>query len=82
MITRGAAKGKQREVTGSVSLIMPDGTEYPSKETDRKLQEITGLTKAAVKEPAATVKEKKKVLVKEAVTAPKKTRKTVAKETA
>lgn len=24
---------------------MPDGTEYPSKETDRKLQEITGLTK-------------------------------------
>ena len=30
MITRGAAKGKQREVTGSVSLIMPDGTEYPS----------------------------------------------------
>lgn len=45
MITRGAAKGKQREVTGSVSLIMPDGTEYPSKETDRKLQEITGLAK-------------------------------------
>lgn len=45
-ITRGTAKGKQREVTGSVSLIMPDGTEYPSKETDRKLQEITGLTKS------------------------------------
>ena len=45
-ITRGAAKGKQREVTGSVSLVMPDGTEYPSKETDRKLQEITGLTKS------------------------------------
>lgn len=44
-ITRGTAKGKQREVTGSVSLVMPDGTEYPSKETDRKLQEITGLTK-------------------------------------
>ena len=39
-------------------------------------------SRAAVKEPAATVKEKKKVLVKEAVTAPKKTRKTVAKETA
>ena len=39
-------------------------------------------TRAAVKEPAATVKEEKKVLVKEAVTAPKKTRKTVAKETA
>ena len=45
-ITRGTAKGKQREVTGSVSLIMPDGTEYPAKETDRKLQEITGLTKS------------------------------------
>lgn len=45
-ITRGTAKGKQREVTGSVSLIMPDGTEYPFKETDRKLQEITGLTKS------------------------------------
>ena len=45
-ITRGASKGKQREVTGSVSLIMPDGTEYPSKETDQKLQEITGLTKS------------------------------------
>ena len=44
-VTRGAGKGKQREITGSVSLIMPDGTEYPSKETDRKLQEITGLTK-------------------------------------
>ena len=39
-------------------------------------------SRAAVKEPAATVKEEKKVLVKEAVTAPKKTRKTVAKETA
>lgn len=28
-----------------VSLIMPDGKEYPSKETDRKLVEIVGLTK-------------------------------------
>ena len=45
-ITRGAGKGKQREITGSVSLLMPDGTEYPSKETDRKLQEIVGLTKS------------------------------------
>ena len=44
-ITRGTSKGRQREITGSVSLIMPDGTEYPSKETDQKLQEITGLTK-------------------------------------
>lgn len=45
-ITRGVSKGKQREVTGSVSLIMPDKMEYPSKETDRKIQEITGLTKS------------------------------------
>ena len=45
-ITRGAGKGKQREITGSVSLIMPDGMEYPTKETDRKLQEIVGLTKS------------------------------------
>mgnify|MGYP000390836681 CR=1 FL=1 len=45
-ITRGAGKGKQREITGSVSLIMPDGMEYPSKEADRKLQEIVGLTKS------------------------------------
>lgn len=45
-ITRGAGKGKQREITGSVSLIMPDGMEYPSKEADRKLQETVGLTKS------------------------------------
>ncbi len=29
----------------SVSLTMPDGTQYPQKETDRKLEEIVGLTK-------------------------------------
>lgn len=34
-----------KEESGSVSLIMSDGTEYPSKETDRKLEEIVGLTK-------------------------------------
>ena len=45
-ITRGANKGKPKENTGSVSLIMPDGMEYPSKETDCKLQEIVGLTKS------------------------------------
>ncbi len=45
-ITRGAAKGVgTREITGSVSLIMPDGTEYPQKESNGKLQEIIGLTK-------------------------------------
>lgn len=45
-ITRGAGKGGQREITGSVSLIMPDGMEYPSKEADSKLWEIVGLTKS------------------------------------
>ena len=46
LITRGANKGKAKENTGSVSLIMPDGMEYPTKETDRKIQEIVGLTKS------------------------------------
>ncbi len=47
LLTRGAGKGvSAREVTGSVALTMPDGTEYPSKETDKKLEEIVGLTKA------------------------------------
>ena len=45
-ITRGANKGKAKENTGSVSLIMPDGMEYPTKETDRKIQEIVGLAKS------------------------------------
>ena len=34
-----------KEESESVSLLMPDGTEYPQKETDRKLEEIIGLTK-------------------------------------
>ena len=35
-----------KEESGSVSLIiMPNETEYPSKETDKKLEEIVGLTK-------------------------------------
>ncbi len=34
-----------KEESGRVSLIMPDGTEYPQKETDRKLEEIVGLNK-------------------------------------
>ncbi|MCD8012498.1 MAG: hypothetical protein LUG99_04895 [Lachnospiraceae bacterium] len=46
LLTRGSGKGSAtREVTGSVSLTMPDGMEYPSKETDKKLEEIIGLTK-------------------------------------
>ncbi|MCD7744677.1 MAG: SMC family ATPase [Lachnospiraceae bacterium] len=46
LLTRGAGKGSAtREVTGSVSLTMPDGADYPSKEIDKKLEEIVGLTK-------------------------------------
>ncbi|MCC8044675.1 MAG: SMC family ATPase [Clostridiales bacterium] len=46
LLTRGAQKGSgTREVGGSVSLLMPDGTEYPAKETDHRLEEIIGLTK-------------------------------------
>ncbi len=46
-LTRGAGKGiATREVTSSVSLTMPDGSEYPSKETDKKLTEIVGLSKS------------------------------------
>lgn len=35
-----------KEESAKVSLLMPDGTEYPQKETDRKLEEIIGLTKS------------------------------------
>ena len=45
VITRGATKGQRRETTGSVSLQMPDGTEYPPKEANKKLEEIVGLNK-------------------------------------
>ena len=45
-VTRGAAKGVgTREINGSISLMMPDGTEYPSKEADKKIEELVGLTK-------------------------------------
>ncbi|MEE0955050.1 MAG: AAA family ATPase [Eubacterium sp.] len=46
LLTRGAEKGVgTREVTGEVSLVMPDGSVYPSKETDQKLIELVGLSK-------------------------------------
>ncbi|WP_130837125.1 AAA family ATPase [Lachnoclostridium sp. Marseille-P6806] len=32
-------------VSSSAELTMPDGTVYPSRETDRKLEELVGLTK-------------------------------------
>lgn len=40
-------KSGQNETTvsGSVELTMPDGTVYPAKETDRRIEEIVGLTK-------------------------------------
>ncbi len=34
-----------REESETVFLIMPDGSEYPRKETNRKIEEIVGLTK-------------------------------------
>lgn len=34
-----------KEKSKTVSLTMPDGSEYPQKETDKKLEEIVGLTK-------------------------------------
>lgn len=46
-ITKGAGKGvATREIGSSVMLTMPDGTEYPQKEADKKLEEIVGLTKS------------------------------------
>ena len=46
-ITRGTAKGVgTREIGSSVTLTMPDGTEYPQKEVNKKLEEIVGLSKS------------------------------------
>lgn len=44
---RAHKKNKDKTTTGtaSVSLQMPDGIEYPSKEANKKLEEIVGLTK-------------------------------------
>ena len=45
-LKRKSSKGNTtKEVNSSVALTMPDGAEYPQKETDRKLLEIVGLTK-------------------------------------
>ena len=48
---RPQKRGKDKDrgtvnVSASVSLIMPDGNEYPAKETDAKLREIVGLEKS------------------------------------
>lgn len=37
--------GGVMEESGSVTLLLPDGSEYPQKEADKKLEEIVGLTK-------------------------------------
>ena len=37
---------KDQIISESLSLIMPDGSEYPQKEADEKLREIVGLTKS------------------------------------
>lgn len=42
LLKRGSGHTDESE---TVSLIMPDGSEYPQKETDKKLEEIVGLTK-------------------------------------
>ena len=42
-LRRGKGSTEEKE---SVVLILPDGTEYPRKETDKKLEEIIGLTKS------------------------------------
>ncbi|MBD5135650.1 MAG: AAA family ATPase [Lachnospiraceae bacterium] len=41
-LKRGSGYTDESEV---VSLTMPDGSEYPQKETDKKLEQIVGLTK-------------------------------------
>lgn len=46
--TKGAGKGMELNKTAEsekVTLIMPDGQEYPPKESDKKIEEIVGLTK-------------------------------------
>ena len=46
LLTKGAGKGvATREVVASISLQMPDGTEYPAKEANKKIEEIVGLSK-------------------------------------
>lgn len=46
--TKGAGKGTELNKSAEsekVTLTMPDGQEYPSKEADKKIEEIVGLTK-------------------------------------
>ncbi len=44
--TRPLKRGTgEKEVGEAISLFMPDGTEYPQKEANKKLEDILGLTK-------------------------------------
>ncbi|MCI9545639.1 MAG: AAA family ATPase [Lachnospiraceae bacterium] len=43
---RGADASEFKEDSEKVSLIMPDHSEYPQKEANKKLEEIIGLTKS------------------------------------
>lgn len=46
LLTRGQGSGSRTtEKNASVSLLMPDGTEYPARETERKIEEIVGFNK-------------------------------------
>ena len=46
-LKKASAKGKTtKEEPGSVELTLPDGSICPSKETDRRLEEIVGLSKS------------------------------------
>ena len=46
LLKRGIGKGTgTREVSGSVTLFLPDGSEYPQKEAGKKIEELVGLTK-------------------------------------
>lgn len=46
LLTRGRGSGSRTtEKNASVSLLMPDGTEYPLRETQRKIEEIVGFNK-------------------------------------
>ncbi len=40
------SKAKDQTISESVSLTLPDGSVYPEKETDKKIEEIVGLTKS------------------------------------
>lgn len=45
-VTKGQGSGvRTTDKNASVSLLMPDGTEYPARETERKIEEVVGFNK-------------------------------------